>query len=58
MIENLQDELYQSENKNTKGAKLGAIIRSWRAKNVQNFLQSTSETEYAKLNNIWIINIW
>ena len=34
MIENLQDELYQLENKQTKGAKLRANIRSWRAKNV------------------------
>ena len=34
MIENLQDELYQLENKQEKGAKLRANIRSWRAKNV------------------------
>ena len=27
MIENLQDELYQLENKQAKGAKLGANIR-------------------------------
>ena len=27
MIENLQDELYQLENKQTKGAKLGANSR-------------------------------
>ena len=27
MIENLQDELYQSENKQAKGAKLRATIR-------------------------------
>ena len=33
MIENLQDELYQLENKQTKGAKLRANMRSWRAKN-------------------------
>ena len=33
MIENLQDELYQLENKQAKGAKLRANIRSWRAKN-------------------------
>ena len=33
MIENLQDELYQLENKQAKGAKLHANIRSWRAKN-------------------------
>ena len=34
MIENLEDELYQLENKHAKGAKLLANIRSWRAKNV------------------------
>ena len=33
MIENLQDELYQLENKQTKEAKLRAKIRSWRKKN-------------------------
>ena len=34
MIENLQDELYQLENKQAKGGKLCANIRSQRAKNV------------------------
>ena len=34
MIENLQDKLYQLENKQAKGTKLRANIRSWRAKNV------------------------
>ena len=33
MIENVQDELYQLENKQVKGATLRANIRSWRAKN-------------------------
>ena len=33
MIENLQDELYQLENKQAKDAKLPANIRSWMAKN-------------------------
>ena len=33
MISNLQNELYQLENKQAKGAKLRANIRSWRAKN-------------------------
>ena len=33
MTENLQDELYQLENKQGKGAKLRANIRSWRAIN-------------------------
>ena len=34
MIENLQDELYQLENKQVKGAKRRANIRRWTAKNV------------------------
>ena len=33
MNENLQDEPCQLENKQAKGAKLCANIRSWRAKN-------------------------
>ena len=33
MIKNLQDELYQLENKQAKGAKLPANNRSWRVKN-------------------------
>ena len=33
MIENLQDELYQLQNKRQKGAKLRCSIRSWRVKN-------------------------
>ena len=33
MIENLQDELYQLENKQAKWAKLRANIRSWWVKN-------------------------
>ena len=41
MIENLQNEFYQLENKQAKPAKHRANIRSWRAKNAQNFLQST-----------------
>ena len=34
MIENLQNELYQLENKQAKVAKLRANIRSWKTKNV------------------------
>ena len=34
MIENLQDKLYQLENKQAKWTKLRAKIRSWRVKNV------------------------
>ena len=39
MIEKLLDELYQLENKQAKGDKLCANIRSCRAKS-QNFLRS------------------
>ena len=44
MIENLQDELYQLENKQTK-----TFLTM-----LQDFLQSTWKTEYAKSNNIWV----
>ena len=37
MIENLQDELYQLQNKQAKGAKLCTNIRSWTAKNAPKF---------------------
>ena len=33
MIQNSQNEHYQLENKQAKGAKLRANIRSWREKN-------------------------
>ena len=33
MIENLQDEIYQLEKKQAKGAKLCANSTSWRVKN-------------------------
>ena len=52
MIESLQDELYQLENKQAKSAKLRGQKMS------QNFLQSTWKTEYAKSNNIWILRWW
>ena len=54
MTKNLQDEL----NKQAKGAKLRANIRSWRVKNAQNFLRNTWKTEYENLNNISIIYWW
>ena len=42
MIENLQDELYQLENKQAKGAKLRAKNQiAEERKMLQNFLQST-----------------
>ena len=52
MIESLQDELYQLENKQAKSAKLRGQKMS------QNFLQSTWKTEYTKSNNIWILRWW
>ena len=36
MIENLQDELYQLENKQAKGATLCANITNWRVKSALN----------------------
>ena len=54
MIENLQDELYQIENKQAKGAKLRANIR-WELAG-KNFFQSTWKTESEKSNKIWIID--
>ena len=40
MIENLQDKVYQLDNKQAKGAKLRVTLgRSWRAKTLQNVLQ-------------------
>ena len=37
MIENLQDELYQLENKQAEGATLCANITSWRVKSALKF---------------------
>ena len=54
MIENLQAELYQIENKQAKGAKLRANIR-WELEG-KNFFQSTWKTESEKSNKIWIID--
>ena len=53
MIGNLQDELYQLENKREKGAKLRANIR-WEleAEKWTHFFQSSWKTESAKPNNI------
>ena len=44
MIENFHDETYQLQNKQTKTS----------LTMIQNFLQSTWKTEYAKSNNIWV----
>ena len=41
MISNLQNELYQLENKQAKGAKLRANLEAEGQKMPQNFLQST-----------------
>ena len=59
MIENLQDELYQLENKQAKGAKLRANIRSWRAKNVPKLSSKYLKDRICKikqyLNNRYLI---
>ena len=52
MIKNLQDELYQTENKQTKGAKLGATL-SWlivggRGQNTNFGEKSSSSFSYYK----------
>ena len=39
MIENLQNELYQLENKQAKGAKIRANITSWREKCSKTFFE-------------------
>ena len=44
MMKNLQDELYQLEYKQTK-----SFLTM-----LQNFIQNTWKTEYAKSNNIWV----
>ena len=56
MIENLQKELYQLENKRAKGAKIRANIRSWRAKTDPKL--SLKCLKYEKSNNIWLIYWW
>ena len=59
MIENLQDKLYQLENKQAKGAKLRANIRSWRAKNVPKLSSKYLKDRICKikqyLNNRYLI---
>ena len=63
MIENLQDELYQLENKQAKRAKLRAN-RSWRAKNAlfkvrerQNMQNQTNLNYVLKIINQYILAI-
>ena len=58
MIENLQNELHQLENKQTnKQNVLNFLLtlESGGRKMHQKFLQSTWKTEYEKSNNFWII---
>ena len=59
MTENLQDELYQLENKQVKGAKLRANIRSWRAKNFPKLSSKYLKDRICKikqyLNNKYLI---
>ena len=54
MIENLQDELYQLENKQAKGVKLCANIRSWRGEKCPKTLFKGLEREHEKSNNTCI----
>ena len=53
MIENLQDELYQLENKQAKGAKLRANIRSWWAKNTPKTFFKVLERQNMKNQTIF-----
>ena len=59
MIENLQDELYQLENKQVKGAKRRANIRRWTAKNVPKLSSKYLKDRICKikqyLNNKYLI---
>ena len=48
VIENLQSELYQLENKQAKGANFVATLEAGGRKMPQNFLWSTWKTEYEK----------
>ena len=52
MIENLQDELYQLENKQAKGAKLGAKIRQEAEgeKYSKSFLKALSTWDRGQIN--------
>ena len=51
MIENLQDEFYQIEKKQTKGAKLCANIRSWRPTNAPKLFFKVFERQNMKTSN-------
>ena len=55
MIENLQDELFQLENKQAKGAKLCANIRSWTAKKNKTFFEVL---ERQNIKNHTIFNLY
>ena len=59
MTENLQDELYQLENKQVKGAKRRANIRRWTAKNVPKLSSKYLKDRICKikqyLNNKYLI---
>ena len=54
MIENLQDEIYQLENKQ-KVLNFVLTLEAGGQEMPHNFLQSTWNREYAKSKNIWII---
>ena len=56
MTENLQDELYQLENKQVKGAKRRANIRRWTAKNVPKLSSKYLKDRICKIKQYLIIN--
>ena len=58
MIENLQDQLYQLENKQAKGVKLCANIRSWRGEKCPKTLFKGLERENMKNQIILVLHDW
>ena len=60
MIENLHkmNFINYKTNKQTKGAKLCASIRTWREKKSPKHFRRIWKTEYEKSNYIWIIYWW
>ena len=52
-MKNLQDELYQLENKQAKSSKLSANIGSWRSKNAPKFSSSYLKDRIYKIKQ-WL----
>ena len=55
MIENLHDKLYQLENKQAKGVKLCANIRSWRGEKCLKTLFKVLERQNMKNQTILVL---